>query len=499
LERYPKAVTIRGADSTEARDANVKAFQNNPAVKIIICNIKAGGVGITLTASSRVAFVELPWHPADCEQCEDRCIAEGQLIMTTEGFKKVEDVKIGDFVYTGNGRFRPVLDAWNRLERKRAFVSIKYKGFSEPLIVTSDHEILIHDGNSTKYIPAGQLDILEHRLVFAAPTNGDIEAINIPLKFGNDFINHKGTTVKVNRIKNPLPELELTPNLMFGFGWYLAEGWSSLAKTREKGSFVAICGNAAKEKELVKQLAVMFKTVFNLDCKIHFSENGANCFSACLYSKNLASFFLEEFGNGSENKRIPQFVYNSKPGLKRAFLEGYYAGDGYRRKNTQQASTKSSTIATQLAQLEAGFGNPVTIRKTAWNGWSFEYSDPGKVSRQSLIKSESGMILFPIQEIKTFRPGKGKDRVYDLTVEGDESFVVGLATVHNCHRIGQKDSVQATYFLGKNTIDEDIFEMIEAKRTISETVTGSIDNIQTQIIDRLSEKLLKRTESHGAN
>lgn len=78
LHHYPNAVTVRGDDSMEARQRSVDAFQNNPNVKIIICSIKAAGVGLTLTASSRVAFVELPWHPADCDQCEDRCHRIGQ-------------------------------------------------------------------------------------------------------------------------------------------------------------------------------------------------------------------------------------------------------------------------------------------------------------------------------------------------------------------------------------------------------------------------------------
>jgi SWI/SNF-related matrix-associated actin-dependent regulator of chromatin subfamily A-like protein 1 len=78
LKHYPTAVSIRGTDTTEQRNANVKSFQTNPNIRVIVCNIKAGGVGITLTASSRVAFVELPWHPADCTQCEDRCHRIGQ-------------------------------------------------------------------------------------------------------------------------------------------------------------------------------------------------------------------------------------------------------------------------------------------------------------------------------------------------------------------------------------------------------------------------------------
>lgn len=76
--RFPDAVTIFGDDDMATRQRHVDAFQNNPSVKIIICSIKAAGVGLTLTASSRVAFVELPWHPADCEQAEDRSHRIGQ-------------------------------------------------------------------------------------------------------------------------------------------------------------------------------------------------------------------------------------------------------------------------------------------------------------------------------------------------------------------------------------------------------------------------------------
>jgi len=77
-KNIPDAVTIVGDDSMDERQRSVDNFQNNPNTHVIICNIKSGGVGITLTASSRVIFLELPWHPADCEQCEDRCHRIGQ-------------------------------------------------------------------------------------------------------------------------------------------------------------------------------------------------------------------------------------------------------------------------------------------------------------------------------------------------------------------------------------------------------------------------------------
>lgn len=75
---FPHAVSVTGRDKMDQRQANIDNFMNNPNCKLIFCSIKAAGVGITLTASSKVAFVELGWHPAEMDQAEDRCHRIGQ-------------------------------------------------------------------------------------------------------------------------------------------------------------------------------------------------------------------------------------------------------------------------------------------------------------------------------------------------------------------------------------------------------------------------------------
>jgi len=74
---FPTAVRVTGRDSITAKQAAVDSFQNGNS-QLIICSIKAAGVGLTLTASSNVAFVELAWTYADCCQCEDRAHRIGQ-------------------------------------------------------------------------------------------------------------------------------------------------------------------------------------------------------------------------------------------------------------------------------------------------------------------------------------------------------------------------------------------------------------------------------------
>lgn len=77
-QKFPGAVTVTGDDSIERKQMSVDSFQNNPNTKLIILNYKAGGTGLTLTASSRVAFIEFPWTYSDCEQAEDRAHRNGQ-------------------------------------------------------------------------------------------------------------------------------------------------------------------------------------------------------------------------------------------------------------------------------------------------------------------------------------------------------------------------------------------------------------------------------------
>lgn len=100
---YPKAVTVTGMDTKENRQAAVDSFQRNPDVKIIICSIKAAGVGLTLTASSCVAFVEFPWTYADCCQCEDRAHRIGQKDSVSCNYflgQNTIDEKVYDIIQT---------------------------------------------------------------------------------------------------------------------------------------------------------------------------------------------------------------------------------------------------------------------------------------------------------------------------------------------------------------------------------------------------------------
>lgn len=78
LAEFDGSARILGEDNSEVRQNNINRFQNNDNCRLIICSLKAGGIGITLTAASNVAFLELGWTPADLNQATDRLHRIGQ-------------------------------------------------------------------------------------------------------------------------------------------------------------------------------------------------------------------------------------------------------------------------------------------------------------------------------------------------------------------------------------------------------------------------------------
>jgi SWI/SNF-related matrix-associated actin-dependent regulator 1 of chromatin subfamily A len=62
----------------DRKQESVDRFQNDDKIKIFIGNIKAAGVGITLTAGEVVIMNDLSFVPADHSQGEDRAYRYGQ-------------------------------------------------------------------------------------------------------------------------------------------------------------------------------------------------------------------------------------------------------------------------------------------------------------------------------------------------------------------------------------------------------------------------------------
>jgi SWI/SNF-related matrix-associated actin-dependent regulator 1 of chromatin subfamily A len=132
VDRYKdQCVFIDGSVSGTKRQLAVDQFQNNKKTRVFVGNVVAAGTGLTLTAASTVAFVELDWVPANMTQCEDRVHRIGQknnvqiyyLVAHNTIEEKLCEIlqdkqKVLDAVLDGKIDGSGTLDVYDELERE---------------------------------------------------------------------------------------------------------------------------------------------------------------------------------------------------------------------------------------------------------------------------------------------------------------------------------------------------------------------------------------------
>ena len=89
IEPFMKTNRIRyvrydGKMRNDAREASLHALKTDPSVRVLLCSLRAGSLGLNLTAASRVVILEPFWNPFVEEQAIDR----------VHRLNQTEDVKV---------------------------------------------------------------------------------------------------------------------------------------------------------------------------------------------------------------------------------------------------------------------------------------------------------------------------------------------------------------------------------------------------------------------
>ena len=106
------SVYLDGSTSKPARQKAVDDFQDNEKVRVFCGNIKAAGVGITLTSAEVVIFNDLSFVPSDHSQAEDRAYRYGQknsVLVYYPLFENTIEGAIYDILIRKKGIFETVM------------------------------------------------------------------------------------------------------------------------------------------------------------------------------------------------------------------------------------------------------------------------------------------------------------------------------------------------------------------------------------------------------
>lgn len=251
-------------------------------------------------------------------------VGGGSLIWTSDGYKKIEDIKCFDKVYVPNGE----LDTVIQTKRTSNYHNIEIKiAGCEPIIVHENHLFLArkkgilygrHDDgrrfanlklNEQHLIPAKELTS-DYRI--AVPIN---KKSIIPIWNGVEKTTMNCRCVTNRWIENSLEKYMDNADFWWVVGRYIGDGYLSKKKT-----IVDICCNYNEIndiKEYADRLGIKYTT-----------RKRKDTFGYQYSNKELCEF-LSRYGIGSLNKSITPEILNLPIPLLQSFLDGYIGADGH--------------------------------------------------------------------------------------------------------------------------------------------------------------------------
>jgi len=480
-------VTIDGGTGRKQRQHAIDTFQAGFAPVFI--GTKAAKEGITLTRARNLLFVERYFTSADEEQAEDRCIAEGQLVQTETGLRPIESVRVGDRVLAHTGAWRRVEDTRNFTVKARGFhrpakralmTEIEYTRFTAPLVCTYDHKLLVlrqeawkQGSDEPEWVEAASV-LPQDFLCLPVPSEvEDVDVLAVPTEARHDAstTSQRGIRTVNGRFK-PLPDsIPVDEETLFFFGWYLAEGFSSVAAG--KGRFVSLSAHE-RERPILERIAACLSR-WNIKSSI-YANKVSKGIELRAFSAELAHLMRHIFNSGSGEKTLPLWILRLPHHKLRVLWEAYVLGDGYLRNGKQEWRSVSDDLGPKMALVAARLGYRPTLRRYADNSgknspiWTGSASVAGDGGNPAHYAQSDKFVFNPVKSVRTYVDGNA--RVYDLSVEEDESFVVGHAAVHNCRRFGQKYETTIWFLHAAGTLDDRLSEIIDTKRRLVNEIIG---------------------------
>lgn len=254
------------------------------------------------------------------------------------------------------------------------------------------------------------------------------------------------------RSKNLPKKILVNSELLRLFGYFLSEGNIQDKPAKTYISFAL----HIKETEIVEDIRSIAKKIFNLEIKTKeiSDKNGVVVY---IYNAQLARFFKKLFGNGAQNKYLPEFIMNLPVKKQNSLVESLWKGDGYININRIGQRAGYSTISYQLAQqikillFRQGIVSSIYLEKEKTSK-GVHHNKAYRIhvgQRESLIKLgkllgvkyslksypsisswfNKGILYTPITKIEN-KNYRGK--VYNLEVEKTHSFVSEAFCLHNC-------------------------------------------------------------------
>lgn len=409
------------------------------------------------------------------------CLPAGEPILTQDGVSDIETIATGDVVLTHQGRYQEVISTHSSWYQGDMYALRPHYG--PTMRTTKGHRFWYksHPDAAPRWTPIE--DMTQEGYVYAPirpaspegkPTISLWESMSRdewdvcdPYAHYEECPSTVGWTQSPNKYSGLPTEFDLDEDLLWLMGLFVAEGGvsnggSSNVKDKRDGDVnqTSWSLNLQSESHLGERVRRIVADKFNLSSSV-IEYPDANGLVIQVYNIPLAHWFVSLFGRETRHKHFPAWAFTLTRPQIAALLRGYYDGDGDHPGHTQstrrlKAVTTSRRLAYQVSSLiqQLGFVSQLSDPLVTHNAKCANDTTQwlvGPVPAQTTAfgkllgydvtgwhHAEDALPLFALADeggywVKIFRldsyPYEGN--VYNITTEGDHSFVSSVA-VHNC-------------------------------------------------------------------
>lgn len=234
-------------------------------------------------------------------------LPENQEIITLDGYKPIEDIKIGDYVYTISGEYKRVERIYKR-NYTGDLIKIKINGYYNPITVIEDSIVLVYRKDKNKKRSINNISMVRAR---------DLTLDDFVVYRLNDYMISEGSSI------------DFTNKYLARFlAYYVVYGFILEEKNK-----VAIHIDRLTDYHVYEIKECIYR-ILNTEMD-RFEYEGENFLS--VNDKKLMDM-CEEFGTKNSNKFIPEYVISANEKFIKEFMNVFFElskGDMYFRPSSQ--------------------------------------------------------------------------------------------------------------------------------------------------------------------
>jgi hypothetical protein len=272
---------------------------------------------------------------SDQRTAAKNCVAGDTWIPTTKGFRKICKLKEGDVVLDQFNREQTIIETISK-EDDLYFVETECGSVK----CTKDHPFYVINKNAEAvFKPLEELAPNDYILA-CTPENRQ-----------KAYITWEYTGRRITSFKPIFPTWELNPDLGYLIGFIVAEGSIS-----EKPSHVRVCWS--QKGKFVGMIDKLSTKLFG-DRVTRYTDKRTGVISWVVTSLEFVKF-AKYIGMCTDNKKgfktFPHKIMESPPDVQKAFLQGYFDGDGTFKNHTACVGTVSKELCDGVCLLLRNFG-----------------------------------------------------------------------------------------------------------------------------------------------